>query len=149
MSLYVSGGLLGQPLPGTGTNEDPVVLQPRHQLSSVDHPDGRMPTHHPARAVAGGAEGGIGLDAGEDVGGGPHRAGDENGLAHGTQVLREVQMPGRQRECGPFAVDAQLAGSPCDDVLFELGEVVGHVVDQVEPDAYVTGEDVPHGLASN
>ena len=112
--------------------------------------DGGRAAHHPPGAVAGRAERLRHAPrlAREDPAGRPHAAGDDHRLADRLIGAGDLGMTGREGPGRPLAMDADLLREAAADVVvLELGDVVGDVVDQVQPqrlpgDAEDPGEDL-------
>ena len=128
------GLLLGEAVPAAGAGDDA-----RARPAPVDAPplgrlDRRRAAHRAARAVAGGAEGLLHAPAAARPGPSwpaPCRRGS---APAGRSRGRPRASPGARREGarGALAVNPEPACvAPSTSVLLELGDVVGHVVDQL------------------
>ena len=94
--------------------------------------DGGRPAHGPSGPVAGRAERALhaaGL-ADENPRRPAHVPGDDDRLADFLVYGRQFLVPGREGPRRPFAVDPELLGLPVNGVFFQLGDVVGHVVQE-------------------
>src|SRR5450759_5751909 len=91
-----------------------------------------MAAHGPPRAVAGGEEGVTGGLPDEHVRRRPHGPGDDHRLAGAAVVGWHIRMACGQGPGRTLAVDAQLACRALDFMRLELGEVMGHVIDQLQ-----------------
>jgi hypothetical protein len=116
------------------------------QLPAADRAQRLVAAHHPAGAVAGGTERATAFGTGQHVGEGAHRAGDQHRLAGGAQVGWQVRVAGWQRPGGALALHAQQHRFPVHLVGFHLRQIVGDVVDKVQPGASRLGENLPGGM---
>ena len=63
----------------------------------------------------------------------PHPAQDTQVSGYDKVIgTHKIGMPGRQRPGRSLPVHAQPDGDPADRVGFQRGEIVGHVIDQVQ-----------------
>ena len=70
---------------------------------------------------------------GQQVGAGLHAAADDDRLAGFAVTVGEARHARAEGAGRPLAVHQQLAALPVDQVLLQLGGVVGHVVDHAHP----------------
>lgn len=91
-----------------------------------------MAVHPHARAVAGRGECAARAHSGQDVRQGAHRAWDENRLPGVAQAGGQIRMAGRQCPGRSLPVHAQPGRNAADLMGFQRGQIVGHVIDQVQ-----------------
>src|ERR1700693_1906563 len=101
------GGLLGQASVRGAADDDPMCFELPAELRAPDPLAGTRAGHRAACAVTRGAEGALHRArlAGEHEARRAHAARDEDGLADGTEVGRNLGRPGREGSRCALAVD--------------------------------------------
>ena len=128
------GDFFGHRGPARAPDNDALGLQFLDDVPAPGRFQGRLPGHLPARAVAGAAESfakGL-VRAHQHKGITPHVPGDEHRLARllvGRGRLRVARGKGPGRT---LAVDAEFFLPAVYLVLFDLGDVMGHVINQLQ-----------------
>lgn len=115
------------------SNTNPLFIKVIKYVSVTELPAGFSAGLSAACAVAGAAECFVHafLSSGEDVRAGSHGASDEDGLACELVVHGDERVVGGERAGGALSVDEEGAELVIDDVLFDLRDVMRHIVDYV------------------
>src|SRR5205807_10455852 len=95
-----------------------------------------LAAHESPRTMARGREGELPTFRGphEHERGAAHRPGDDHRLPDLAVPGRELGVPGPERPRRTLAVDAELPRTTFNGIGLQLGDVVGDVVDEVEPE---------------
>jgi hypothetical protein len=124
--------LLRQTLAALGHGDDAAGFKFLVDLAAGSLFDRSSAAHGPARSVTRRAERALHTARSADKH--PrcptHVAGDNDRLARLLIRLRQLRMARRERTRRPFAMDPHLLLLAVDGVLFQLGDIVGHIVNK-------------------